>query len=265
MAAVVLESVDVEFPIYGAQRSLRMEVLKRAAGGFVQRDDRHQHRVLVKALSGVSFDLRDGDRVGLVGHNGAGKSTLLKLMGGVYEPVRGRVLIDGKITALFDPMPGLHSDDTGYESIVTSGLLLGLTRAEIEQKIPEIERFSELGEYLSLPVRTYSAGMVTRLGFALATAVDPGILLMDESIATGDARFTERARARMHEFVQRSHIVVLASHSNETIKSICNKAALMQNGQLLKLGPVDDVLDEYDALIHAGRSTDLPLSPESSD
>lgn len=250
MAAVVLENVDVEFPIYGAH-SLRAAVMQRAAGGLVQRDKRHHHRVIVKALSDVSLELRDGDRLGLVGHNGAGKSTLLKLIGGVYEPVRGRVLIDGNITALFDPTVGLHGDDTGYESIVTSGLLLGLTRSEIEKKIPEIEQFSELGEYLSLPIRTYSAGMVTRLGFAVATAIDPGILLMDESIATGDARFTERARARMHEFIHRSHIVVLASHSNDIIKSICNKAALMHGGKLLKIASVDEVLADYDALVHA--------------
>lgn len=251
MAAVVLEHVSVDFPIYGAQRSLRKALFDRATGGLVQHGDRHHpDRLVVKALNDVSLELHEGDRLGLVGHNGAGKSTLLKVVAGVYEPVAGRALVSGKVTPLFDSMPGLDGEDTGYENLITAALLFGMSRREIEAKIPEIEEFSELGEYLALPVRTYSTGMATRLGFSLATAVDPGILLIDEGIAAGDARFAERAAKRMQEFIARSRIVVLASHSNEMIRSLCNKAALMQAGRVLAVGGVDDILRQYEILIH---------------
>jgi ABC-type polysaccharide/polyol phosphate transport system ATPase subunit len=253
MSTIVLENVGVDFPIYGTQRSLRKALFERATGGFVQRGDReHPNRVVVKALVDVSFELREGDRLALVGHNGSGKSTLLKVMAGVYEPIPGHVFIDGRVTALFDTMPGLDGEDTGYENIITAGLLFNMSREEIEAKIPEIEQFSELGEYLALPVRTYSTGMTARLGFSVATAVEPGILLMDEGIGAGDARFAERAAKRMEEFISRSRIIVLASHSTEMVKSMCNKAALMRAGRLISLGAVDDILKEYEASIHGG-------------
>jgi ABC-type polysaccharide/polyol phosphate transport system ATPase subunit len=201
MATVIVEDVHVEFPIYGSARSLRSALFARATGGLIQRDTSRQRRVVVKALCGVSFTLRDGDRLGLVGGNGAGKSTLLKVLAGVYQPAAGEVRVSGKITSCFDILPGLDADDTGYENIVTGCLLLGLPRAAIERTIADIEEFSELGEYLSLPVRTYSAGMMARLGFALATAVEPGILLVDEGIGAGDARFAKRASDRLAAFV----------------------------------------------------------------
>jgi ABC-type polysaccharide/polyol phosphate transport system ATPase subunit len=259
MAAVILQDVFVEFPIYGTGRSLRTALFARAAGGLVQRDTARQRRIVVKALNGVSLTLRQGDRLGLVGGNGAGKSTLLKVLAGVYRPVSGRVLASGKITSFFDLLPGLDAEDTGYENIVTGGLLLGMTRAAIESRIPDIEAFSELGEYLALPVRTYSAGMMARLGFALATAVDPGILLVDEGIGAGDARFAERAQRRMQEIVDRSSILVLASHSDAMIRAWCNKAALMVAGQVRLMGEVDAVLDAYHGRRHAA---EVPAAAE---
>jgi ABC-type polysaccharide/polyol phosphate transport system ATPase subunit len=250
MARVLLENVRVDFPIYGTQRNLRKILLERAAGGLIQHQGKKQDRVVVEALVGVSMTLEDGDRIGLIGHNGSGKSTLLKVLAGIYEPIEGRLMVEGRVTPLFDMMPGLDPEDSGYENIITCGLLLGLSRDEIEGKIPSVEEFSELGEYLALPVRTYSAGMQTRLGFALVTALDPGVLLMDEGIGAGDARFAERAEKRLSEFVGRSQIVVLASHSPTLIKSICNKGALLQAGRLIALGPVEDVLQQYKSLVH---------------
>jgi ABC-type polysaccharide/polyol phosphate transport system ATPase subunit len=246
MTRLVLENVHVDFPIYGATRSLRKTLFERATGGLISREERHPDRVVVNALNGVSLTVEEGDRLALLGHNGAGKSTILRVMAGIYEPISGRVLATGKITPLFDTMPGLDGEDTGYENIITAGLLFGMTRAEIESKIPEIEEFSELGEYLSLPVRTYSSGMMTRLGFSVATAIEPGILLMDEGISTGDARFTERASKRMREFIGRSRIMVLASHSEGMVRASCNKAALMHAGRIIYLGGIDDALDRYD-------------------
>ena len=173
MAAMVLENVGVDFPIYGTQRNLRTALFQRATGGLIQREGKNHERVVVKALVDVSMKLEEGDRLALIGHNGSGKSTLLKVMAGIYEPIAGRVLAEGRVTPLFDMMPGLDIEDNAYENIFTAGLLIGMSRKEIERKIPQIEEFSELGEYLSLPVRTYSSGMVTRLGFALSTALDP--------------------------------------------------------------------------------------------
>jgi ABC-type polysaccharide/polyol phosphate transport system ATPase subunit len=145
-------------------------------------------------------------------------------------------------------MPGLDHEDTGYENVITAGMLLGLKRKDIEAKVSEIEQFAELGEFFMLPVRSYSTGMITRLAFAVATAIDPGILLMDEAIGAGDARFADRAAQRMKEFIGRSPILVLASHSEDLIRSTCNKAALMKEGHLLSIGTIDDIFKEYHKL-----------------
>lgn len=251
MATVVLENVSAHFPIYGAQHSLRKAIFQRATGGSIEREGKNNDRVTVKALTDISLTLHDGDRLGLIGHNGAGKSTLLKLMAGIYQPVSGTIKVEGRVTPLFDAMPGLDSEDSGYENIITSGMLIGMTRRQIEAKIPEIEEFCELGEYLTLPVRTYSTGMIMRLGFALVTALDPGVLLMDEGFGTGDLRFAERAGARMKDFIGRSRIMVLASHSDWTIRSMCNKAIMLEAGRIVASGPVDEVCDRYYESVHA--------------
>lgn len=249
MALLSVQNVNVDFPIYGNQRSFRRALFERATGGTIRHEGEKHDRVVIKALADINLELKDGDHLGLVGHNGAGKTTLLKVMAGVYQPTSGRVLVDGHITPLFTTSPGLDGEDTGYENIVTCGLYLGMSRAEIDRKIPEIEEFSELGEYLSLPVRTYSAGMMTRFSFALVTAMEPGILLMDEGIATGDQRFADRAEARLNDFIGRSRILVLASHAAPMIRALCNKAVLMHSGQILEYGSVDKILNSYDEMV----------------
>jgi ABC-type polysaccharide/polyol phosphate transport system ATPase subunit len=251
MTSVVVDNVSVDFPVYGARRSFRKALFERATGGSVEQGaGRHQGMLVVKALSNVSMRLKEGDRIGLVGHNGAGKSTLLRVLAGVYEPITGRVLVGGKITPLFDMMPGLDIEDTGYQNIVTMGMFFGMSLEEIEARIPEIEEFTELGEYLGLPVRTYSAGMIARLGFAVATAIEPGILLIDEGIGAGDARFAERVAKRMKEFVGRSRIIVLASHSLGMLRSMCDKGALMHEGHLISIGPLELILEQYKSFVH---------------
>ena len=245
MTTIIVDNVDLDFPIYGMQRSIRRALFQNAAGGFINKKDLQHRHVTVAALAGVSFQLNDGDRLGLVGHNGAGKSSLLKVLAGVYHPTRGQVWFNGKITSLFELALGVDVDDTGYETIITAGMLHGMTQSEVERKIPEIERFSELGEYLSLPIRTYSMGMTTRLGFSLATVLEPEILLLDEGIGAGDARFTARASARLEELAEQSAILVLASHSDDLIRTVCNKAALIRSGRLIKIGPVEEILSDY--------------------
>jgi ABC-type polysaccharide/polyol phosphate transport system ATPase subunit len=259
VARVVIKDVDLDFPIYGTQHlSLRHALYQRATGGVIERNPTGGgDRVVVRALRGISMELKEGDRLGLVGHNGAGKSTLLKAIAGIYEPVQGSILIEGTVTPLFDMMPGLDVEDSGYENIFTSGLLLGMSRQFIESKIPEIEEFCELGEYLSLPVRTYSTGMMTRLGFALVTALDPDVLLMDEGFGAADLRFAERSAERMDKFIGRSRIMVLASHSDSMIASICNKAAWLNGGQLVEIGPVDEIFEKYHESVHRERSSKI--------
>jgi ABC-type polysaccharide/polyol phosphate transport system ATPase subunit len=236
--------VVAEFPIYGTQLSLRKALFGRAVGGILRENASHK-RIVVRALDNVSLTLNHGDRVGIVGHNGAGKSTMLRVLAGIYQPSQGSITIDGYVSPLFNTSPGLDMDDTGYENIVTCGLLLGMTRAEIESKLPEIEAFTELREYLALPTRTYSSGMLVRLGFAIATAIDPEILLLDEGLGAGDARFAVRAAKRVEALIGRSSIMVLASHSDGLIRQMCSRAILLKQGRVLSDGPVDEVLEVY--------------------
>ena len=244
MASIILENATVDFPIYGHLPSFRTELLSRA-GGLIRREGKRNARVTVRSLNSISLVIEHGDRVALIGHNGAGKSTLLRVIAGVYEPIAGHAIINGHVSPLFNTSPGLNLDDTGYENMLTCGLFLGMTRKEIRQKAPDIEQFTELGQYLSFPVRTYSSGMLTRLGFAIATAIDPEILLLDEGLGAGDARFVERANKRINALVSRSSILVLASHSLELIESMCNKAVLMDHGEVKMVGEVGVVLKEY--------------------
>jgi ABC-type polysaccharide/polyol phosphate transport system ATPase subunit len=244
VAAVVVKNVTVDFPIYGsARRSLRQTLFARTGGLIRHEGDRK--RIIVRALENVSFTLKDGDRLGLIGHNGAGKTTLLRALAGVYWPDSGSIKIDGRISPLFNAAPGFDPEDSGYENIRTSGMFLGMTPEEIERKLPDIMEFCELGEYLELPARTYSAGMVTRLCFAIATAIDPDILLLDEGLGAGDARFAARAEARMHNLIQRTRILVLATHSDGMIKQMCNMGGLLEKGQIVAIGPIDDILAQY--------------------
>jgi ABC-type polysaccharide/polyol phosphate transport system ATPase subunit len=243
LVSAVLENVTVDFPIYGSGQSLRKTLLARLQKR--EAADESQHRVVVRALENVSFELKDGDRVALLGHNGAGKSTLLRVLAGVYAPTLGSIRIDGRISPLFTAAPGLDLDDTGYENIKTCGMFLGMSSSQIKMRTTEISEFSELGDYLHLPARTYSAGMLTRLGFAIATSIDPGMLLLDEGLSAGDARFAERAENRLRLLMARSSILVLASHSIEKIKAMCNIGLLLEKGRLVAMGALDQIIDLY--------------------
>ena len=245
MAEIILKSVTADFPIYGNQVSLRNVLFGRVVGGVLRRPSETGNRVVVRALDNVSLTINHGDQLGLIGHNGAGKSTLLRVLAGIYEPSLGAITIDGYVSPLFDVSPGLDLDDTGYENIVTCALLLGMSRDEIERKMPEIVAFTELSDYLALPARTYSSGMLVRLGFAIATAIDPEILLLDEGLGAGDARFATRAAKRVEAMIERSSIMVLASHSDDLIRQMCNRVILLDRGRVLADGPTTDVLEMY--------------------
>ncbi len=241
---LTLRNVNVSFPIYqGGSRSLKKSILFRGSGGQLATDA--SHRIVVEALRDVSLDLRAGDRVALIGSNGAGKTTLLRAMAGIYEPVTGTVVSRGRISPIFDIALGIDSEINGYDNIRLRGLILGLSSSEIEERMAEIVEFTELGDYLDIPVRTYSSGMMTRLTFAVATCFSPEILLMDEWIVAGDAGFLTKAQHRIASFVERANILVLASHSPEICRTWCNKAIWMERGQIRAQGEINKILEEY--------------------
>jgi ABC-2 type transport system ATP-binding protein/lipopolysaccharide transport system ATP-binding protein len=193
----------------------------------------------------VSFALKQGDRVALIGHNGAGKTTLLRVLAGIYRPVSGRIVSEGRIAPLFDISLGMNPDSTGWENIRIRALYLGMKTDEINRKIEAIAEFTELGQFLEMPLRTYSLGMQTRLAFAVSTAIDPEILLLDEGIGAGDAAFIEKATLRLDEFVERAGIMVLASHSMNLVERFCNKALVMEHGRVKFFGPAAEAMDFY--------------------
>ncbi|MFC3963920.1 galactan export ABC transporter ATP-binding subunit Wzt/RfbE [Nocardia jiangsuensis] len=234
----------VEFPIFDAKsRSLKKAFLGKA-GGAIGRNQ--SDVVVVEALRDITLSLEEGDRIGLVGHNGAGKSTLLRLLSGIYEPSRGSARIRGRVAPVFDLGVGMDPEISGYENIVIRGLFLGQTRKQMMAKIDEIADFTELGEYLSMPLRTYSTGMRVRLAMGVVTSIDPEILLLDEGIGAVDAEFMKKARKRLQELVSRSGILVFASHSNEFLAQLCDSALWIDHGRIRQHGGIEEVVRAYE-------------------
>jgi ABC-2 type transport system ATP-binding protein len=244
MASIRMDRVSVSFPIYdGRSRSIKKRVLTAAGRGRIATGE--ANHLVVRALDGVSFNIEHGERVGLIGRNGAGKTTLLRVMAGIYEPPSGTIEVEGRVAPLFDIGMGMDPESSGYENILLRGLYLGLRKAEIRAKVNEIADFTELGEFLEMPLRTYSAGMFARLAFAISTSIDPEILLLDEGIGAGDDVFLEKAKQRLDALINRARILVLASHSDELVRKLCNRAILMENGRVVESGPTDEMLERY--------------------
>jgi ABC-2 type transport system ATP-binding protein len=246
MAFLRLRDLWVEFPIYqGGSRSLKKSLLAKTTQGNLAKDARD--RVTVVALSDINLDIEHGDRLAVLGANGAGKSTLLKVLAGIYQPARGRLYAAGRVSALLTASVGLDPEATGRENIVLLGMYMDIHPSEMRARSDEIAAFTELGYHLDLPVRTYSAGMMIRLCFAVATSVLPDILLMDEWLAAGDASFLGKARKRMEDFVSSSSILVLASHSIPILQDWCNRAILLDHGKIAAIGDVNEVAATYQA------------------
>ena len=243
-AVVRLEGVSVSFPIYQAgSRSLKKRVLFHGSAGKIGRDT--NDHVVVEALRDVSLCLAAGDRVALIGGNGAGKTTLLRTIAGIYEPFRGEVITNGRVSPMLDTNVGIDVDLSGFENIRVRALLLGLSPSAVEQRLPEIAEFTELGDYLDMPVRTYSAGMVLRLSFAVATCFRPEVLLIDESVLTGDAHFLGKAEARIKAFIDSASVLMLASHDLQLCSRWCTKGFWLEQGRIRDAGPVDAVTANY--------------------
>ena len=246
MARVKLEGVSLDYPLYhGSSRSLKKALVATSSRGNLARDA--LERVNVRALSDIDLDIKSGDRLGLIGANGAGKTTLLKVLAGIYSPTTGTYSVQGRVSALLDTQVGLDMDATGYENIMIRGMYMDIHPREMKKRAAEVAAFTELGDYLQLPVRTYSAGMMIRLGFAISTCVQPEILVMDEWLAAGDAHFISKAHKRMEEFVQASSILVLASHSLPLVEQWCTHGLYLKRGKIEAAGPIAEVAAVYKA------------------
>jgi len=240
MARIVAEGLAIEYPLYHHNaRSLKRRLMGSVPRRLKEDDS---HRVVVAALRGLSFTIAPGERVALIGPNGAGKSTLLRTLAGIYEPVAGRLLVEGEIGSLIDPAAGIEPLATGRENILLRGLYRGMTETQAAAMADEVVAFADLGEFIDVQTRGYSAGMQVRLSFAMATAMMPEILLMDEWFLAGDAAFMERAEERLQSLVASSDILILATHDIATVRRWCNRVIRIEAGSITQDGTVDDVL-----------------------
>ena len=242
MAHISLANVSVRFPLYTSHtRSLRTELFSLLGGQIEQ----HARSLSVHALDNLSLEISDGDRIGIVGHNGAGKTTLLRVVSGVYEPESGSVATTGSIASFTDITLGMDPESTGWDNIIFRCVFMGLTFAEARKLSPEIAAFSELGDYLDLPVRTYSTGMFVRLAFAISTSINPDIIVMDEMISAGDQNFIRKAQQRIKDLLSNSRILVIASHDPGLLKSTCNKVVWLEKGAVKMIGEPAGVIGAY--------------------
>lgn len=231
--SIIAKEISAEFPIYeNSHRSLKKAVLNLSTGGKIGHDTRNH--TVVRALDGLSFDFQEGARVGLVGHNGSGKTTLLRVLSGVYAPVSGELKIQGKVVSLLDVSMGIDHDSTGFENIYLRGILDGLKPATIRSKTDEIADFTDLGDFLNLPVRTYSSGMMLRLAFAISTSIETDILIMDEWLSIGDAAFSAKAATRLDSLVSKSAILVIATHDPDLVSNLCNRRIHLEHGRIVE-------------------------------
>ena len=243
MASIKLSNLSVDFPIYNNRgRSLKNRLLESVVGGSIETDSGMS---VVRALKNINIDIGPGDRYALLGHNGAGKSTLLKVMAGIYHPTTGGVEIQGDVLSMFDPSLGTSPEATGWENIETRGILLGLDGDEIESLKQTVSEISGLGDFLNMPIRTYSSGMRMRLAFCVSTAVRTEILLLDESVVVGDAGFLKMARKRLDNLIADANVLVLASHSQNILRQLCNKGIFLDKGEARVFQSVDELIEHY--------------------
>lgn len=256
MAKIDLSNVSLTFTVHQQKRVTLKEYLVRglfrsSVGG----------KIAVHALTGVNLEAHDGERVGIIGHNGAGKSTLLKLIAGIYPPTKGTRRVAGRICSLFDISLGFEPEASGWDNISFRAYLQGENPASLKGKMAEIAEFTELGEFLNIPVRHYSAGMLMRLAFAIATAIDPEVLLIDEVLAVGDMAFQKKAQARMREMMKTARLMVVVAHDLHTIRDLCTRCIWMQHGAVVMDGLPNDVIAAYTASVnpqagpHVGATT----------
>jgi ABC-type polysaccharide/polyol phosphate transport system ATPase subunit len=246
MARIELDRVSLTFKIRQYNKLTLKEFVVRRM--FRRAVNPHLE---VPALKDITLTVAEGDRLGIIGHNGAGKSTLLKVLAGIYPPTAGERIVEGRISSLFDIALGFELDATGWENIAYRGFLQGETPRTIRVKTEAIADFSELGHFLDMPVRYYSAGMMVRLAFAIATAIEPEILLIDEVLSVGDLAFQEKARQRMRDMMAKARLICLVSHDLSSIIRLCQRAIWLDHGRLRQTGDPAAVVDAYTQSVRA--------------
>lgn len=242
--SIELKNVVLSYPVYDySMLSLQRTLVSLASAGSISKP--HNGVVHIKAVDGLSLSLKHGDRLAIVGGNGAGKTSLLKMIAGIYEPSHGKCTVEGKITTILGTGFGLDEEATGYQNIVLGGIALGYSKKDMEDCIDDVAEFSELGEFLNMPLRTYSAGMRARLAFGIATCKRPDIVIIDEGIGAGDSSFYEKANKRLERFLGNASILIIASHSDDILKRFCNKCLCLSHGKQEFLGSLEDGLKYY--------------------
>ena len=235
-----LQNVTVDIPIFNSQgRSLKKAMMGFATGGRIGLTE--AGKVTIRSLDNVNLNISANERIGLVGHNGAGKTTLLRVLGKVYEPTSGKATIHGKVGSLIDISLGIDSEASGIENIYLRAALLGIPKQKVKEQLDNIVEFTQLGDFIRMPVRTYSSGMHLRLAFAVSTMIEPDILLMDEWLSVGDAEFQNKAEERLNHLIERSNILVIASHSRQLIERCCTRVIWMEHGKVKLDGPPKEV------------------------
>ena len=207
------------------------------------------------AVNDLTFNVKKGETVGLIGHNGAGKSTTLKIISGILKPTSGSIVVRGNIVPMLELGAGFDLELTGRENIYLNGAVLGYTKEYIDEKYDEIVEFSELGKFIETPIRSYSSGMMARLAFAIASMVQPEILIVDEILSVGDANFQEKSRNKMKELMNGGATVLFVSHNLEQIEELCNRVLWLENGNVIKFGPTKEICEEYRNYNHGGNKT----------
>lgn len=238
MTVIRARNLSVDFPIFGitGNRSLKKNLINIATGGVLAQEA--GKRFSVKALDGLNFDFKEGDRVGLIGHNGSGKSTLLQVLAGVYEPTDGEILINGQVTSMLGINLGMDNDSTGLDNIYLRGRFMGLSKSKIDSLVDDIVDFAGIGDFLHLPMRTYSSGMAMRLSFAITTSVKADIILMDEWLSVGDEDFAMKANTRLKKLVNDARLVVIASHNHYLIADQCNLTIKLEHGKIISMNRI---------------------------
>ena len=247
---ISLENVSLEIPIIRDDKNLKSYFGSYLLGGKINVGSKKK-QVSITALDNISLEISSGDRIGLIGHNGSGKTTLLRTVSGIYTPSKGSVKYEGKFSTLIDQSAGLEIDNTGFNNIVTCGLFLGFSKSEILDKREKIAEFSGLGEFINYPVKTYSSGMLSRLTFSIATALDPEILILDEGFGAADRSFTNKAADRIESLMKKAKILVFASHDKNMLKTFCNQGLLLEKGKIIKRGEIEEVWSFYEERISA--------------
>lgn len=243
MASIIFDSVSLEFPVYNANsRSLKFNLLKAATGGIVGSKN---GVVSVRALDSLNFEIKDGERVALMGHNGSGKTTLLRVLNRIYKPTTGSAIIEGNTGSLIDITLGIETESTGRENIYLRAALLGFSKRVVDSNLEEIIDFSGLGDFIDMPVRTYSSGMHLRLAFAVSTIMRPEILFMDEWLSVGDESFQKKAESRMSDLLNSTSILVVATHSKQLIEDVCTRVMWLEHGKVVFDGAPAEAILKY--------------------